>query len=207
MHLPSTHQPGTPAQGEQELLAQLRSGQEAAFAQVIRQHGGRLLAVARRLLGNEEDAQDAVQDAFLSAFKALDQFDGRAQFATWLHRIVVNSALQKLRRQQRQETRSIDEWLPHYLNDGHQADPAQEWRPGPATALERQETRRLVREAIDLLPEAYRMVLLLRDLEEVNTEETAQLLGITVGMVKTRLHRARQALRSLLDPHFRRESL
>ncbi len=188
---------------ETALLAELRAGDEMAFARLVRSHGPRLLAAARRVLGNEDDAQEAVQDALLSAFRALDSFEGNARLATWLHRIVINAALGKLRRRQRKPERSIDDLLPKYLSDGHQADPAVEWREPAEVALQHRETRSLVRQAIEQLPETYRTVLLLRDIEGLETEETARLLGVTSGVVKTRLHRARQALRSILDPHFR----
>src|SRR5262245_3487673 len=94
----STTGPPTAANEEAKLVAGLRAREERAFEQVVRDYGGRMLAVARKLLSNEEDARDAVQDAFLSAFKAIDQFEGQARLSTWLHRIVINSALAKLRR-------------------------------------------------------------------------------------------------------------
>lgn len=185
------------------LVAGLRAGEEAAYEKLVRGYSGRLLAVARRILSNEEDAGEALQDAFLSAFRALASFEGKARLSTWLHRIVVNASLAKLRRRPRREERSIDDLLPRFLSDGHQAAPAEDWTEMSESALQRQETRALVREAIAQLPETYRMVLLLRDIEGLETEETAQLLGVTAGVVKTRLHRARQALRAILDPHFR----
>jgi RNA polymerase sigma-70 factor (ECF subfamily) len=192
---------------EVALLAGLRAGDESAFERLVRSSTGRLLATARRILDNEDDARDAVQDAFLSAFRALGSFEGNARLSTWLHRIVVNAALAKLRRRQRKPERSIDDFLPKYLADGHQADPAVEWREPAEVALQHDETRAIVRQAIDELPETYRTVLLLRDIEGVDTDETARLLGVTVAVVKTRLHRARQALRTILDPHFRGGSL
>jgi len=190
--------PGAP---ETALVERLRRGDSAAFEALVRAHTGRLLAVARRLLTNEEDARDAVQDAFLSAFRSIDRFDGHAALGTWLHRIVVNAALTKLRSRRRRPERSIDELLPAFLEDGHQARPAQDW-PDPSAALQRQETHDAVRRHIEELPEDHRVVLLLRDIEELDTEETARLLSLTPGAVKTRLHRARQALRTLLEPEF-----
>src|SRR5262249_48775680 len=165
------------------------------------------MATIRGLLPQEEDARDALQDAFVSAFKALDRFDGRCQLSTWLHRIAVNAALQKLRTRIRKPVRPIEDLLPTFLEDGHQAHPARPWEETGDRALERQETRRMVRQAIAELPDAYRTVLLLRDIEGLDTEETATQLSISIDLVKTRLHRARQALRALLDPHFRRGAL
>jgi len=189
---------------EAQLLANLRSGRAGAFEDLLRQHGGRLLSVIRRLLDHEEDARDALQDALLSAFRSLDRFDGRSQLSTWLHRIAVNAALQKLRSRQRKPLRTIDELLPKFLEDGHQAYPARVWHDTGGQSLERQETCLIVRQAIAELPDMYRTVLVLRDVEGLDSEETAARLGVAVGVVKTRLHRARQALRTLLDPHFGR---
>lgn len=186
-----------------QVVAALRAHDEQAFEQLVRAYGGRMLAVARKFLPNEEDARDAVQDAFLSAFRSIDQFQGQARLSTWLHRIVINAALAKLRSRRNRDERPIDDLLPRFLSDGHQADPAVEWRDASDVLLEREETRALVRGAISQLPEAYRTVLLLRDIEGLETDETARLLGVTTGVIKTRLHRARQAVRKLLDPHLR----
>ena len=183
------------------LLAALRAGEEAAFETLVRSYGGRMLSVARRLLGNDDDAQDAVQEAFLSAFKALAAFDGRSKLSTWLHRIVVNAALMKLRTQKRRPEQSIDDLLPKFKEDGHEAAPRTRWEDSAANA-ERTETQQLIREQILTLPETYRTVLLLRDIEEHDTETVARMLAVSPAAVKVRLHRARQALRTLLDPLF-----
>ena len=192
---------------EAALLAGLRAGDGLAFEKLVRLHCDRLLAVARRVLGNEEDARDAVQDAFLSAYRGLGGFGGDSKLATWLHRITLNACLMKLRTRRRKPEQSIEPLLPTFLDDGHQAHPAAPWRAGAGDVLERRELRDLVRGTIDRLPEAYRTVLLLRDIEGLDTDETARLLETNAGVVKTRLHRARQALRTLLDPHFRGDDL
>lgn len=184
------------------LPAALQAGDDSAFEMLVRTYGGRMLTVARRLLGNDEDAQEAVQDAFLSAFKALPAFDGRSKLSTWLHRIVVNAALMKLRTRKRRPEQSIDDLLPTFKPDGHQAVPATDWQSSVVTDAERSETQLRIRQEIEKLPETYRTVLLLRDIEELDTETVAQLLDVSVAAVKVRLHRARQALRTLLDPHF-----
>jgi RNA polymerase sigma-70 factor (ECF subfamily) len=187
---------------ERELLARLRAGDAAAFEHVVYAYSGRMLAVSRRLLSNEEDAHDAVQDAFISAFKSIDRFEGGARLSTWLHRIVVNAALMKRRSRQRKAEQSIEPLLPKFLDDGHQASPAGEWRV-PDSPAEREETRLFVRGCIEQLPESYQVVLKLRDFEGLDTQETADVLGIEANAVKVRLHRARQALRTLLDARFR----
>lgn len=161
-----------------------------------------MLAVARRLLRNEEDAQDAVQQAFLSAFRALAQFNGQCRLTTWLHRIVANTALMKLRTRARKPEQAIEDLLPRFLDDGHHAAAMSDWSANAEQQLAQRETRSRVRAAIDALPESHRTVLILRDIEELDTEATARALGLSQGAVKTRLHRARQALATLLEPVF-----
>jgi RNA polymerase sigma-70 factor (ECF subfamily) len=184
---------------EAQLLAGLRDGKQAAFETLVRQYGGRMLATARRLLKTDADAHDAVQEAFLSAFRAIDQFTGTAKLSTWLHRIVVNTALMKLRSQRRRPEESIEDLLPHFDEQGEWLTAPTGWETPSEILLQRQETRALVRQCIARLPDTYRTILLLRDIEDLETEEVARTLGITANAVKIRLHRARQALRTLLE--------
>jgi len=197
---------GDSAAADAALLARLRAGEDDSFEDLVRQNAGRLLAVARRYLKSEEDAQDVVQETFLSAFRALDRFEGGSRLSTWLHRIAVNAALMKLRTRRRKPEESIEDLLPRFLEDGHPVRPAVPWRELSDDILAQKQTRALVRAGIERLPENYRHVLLLRDIEEFDTEETAEILDISPNAVKTRLHRARQALRGFLNPHFRRSS-
>lgn len=189
-------------QDEAALLAGLRAGSDAAYEELVRTTSTRLLAVARRIVGSDEDARDVVQEAFISAFKALGGFEGHAKLSTWLHRIVVNKALMRLRTRKRKPEEPIEPLLPSFKEDGHQAQPTADWHDGADVTLERAETRAFVRSQIERLPDTYRTVLLLRDIEEMNTPETAVMLGITENAVKIRLHRARQALRALLAERF-----
>ncbi len=191
-------------EAELALLARLRAGDPAAFETLVRTHGGRLLAVARRLLRDEEEARDALQEGFINAFKGLARFEGGSRLGTWLHSIVVNAALMRLRRRRRKPEQALDDLLPTFLDDGHQARPPAPWRTDAHALVEQRETREFVHAAIDRLPESYRTVLILRDVEELDTESAARALGITPNLVKVRLHRARQALRTLLSPHFER---
>jgi len=186
-------------ESDAELVARLQRGDDSAFEAIVRAHSGRLLSVARRFLGNNEDAQDAVQDAFIRAYKAIHTFEARAQLHTWLHRILVNTALMKLRERRRRPTESIEDLLPTFTNDGHRAVASRDWSDA---VLERKETAGIVREAIAMLPDQYREVLVLRDIEDKDTAEAAEILGTTSNVVKVRLHRARQALRTLLDREF-----
>jgi RNA polymerase sigma-70 factor (ECF subfamily) len=188
---------------EAALLARMQAGDEAAFAACVRAHWGRLFVLARCILGNEEDARDAVQDAFLSAFEHVGQFEGRSSLGTWLHRIAVNAALGRRRGRQRHPERSIEDLLPHFGDGEHQVDPPAPWKETPEAVQQRHEAHELVWRCIGELPEIYSTVLVLRDIEGLDTEETSRLLATSAGVVKTRLHRARQALRTLLDPYFR----
>ena len=190
------------ASGNEAFLASLRANDPAAVAALVRNESPRLLSVARRILRNDEDAKDAVQEGLIAALGSLDRFEGGSQLSTWLHRIVVNAALMKIRAKRSRPEESIEDLLPGFEADGHISVAASEWAPADALVL-RDEVRQLVRASIDRLPESYRTVLLLRDIEELSTEETAQALGISAVAVKVRLHRARQALRTLLDPRLR----
>ena len=163
-----------------------------------------MLSTARRLVGTEEDARDVVQSAYLSAFRAIGEFQGSAQLSTWLHRIVVNTALMRLRSRRRKPEESIEALLPVFQADGHFVERFSSWDVPADQLLEQQETRRQVRSAIDRLPDTYRTVLVLRDIEELSTQEVAEALDITPSAVKVRLHRARQALLTLLRPHVER---
>lgn len=189
------------------LLARLRAGEDAAYEEVVRAYSPRLLAVARRIVANDEEARDVIQDAFLNAFRSLPNFHGDARLSTWLHRIVVNSALMKLRTRKRKPEESIEPLLPAFLADGHYAERFSSWGEQADDALSRTETQELVRRRIDELPESFRTVLVLRDIEGLDTEETAQVLDTTPNAVKIRLHRARAALRTLLAPHLGRGEL
>ena len=192
----------TSSPDESAFLARLKAGDSSAYEQVVREMGGRMLAVARRILIDENESQDAVQDAFVSAFRNIDKFEGNSQIATWLHRITVNACLMRLRKKRRQDEVSLDSLLPTFGADGHPAHEAGTWRRA-STGDELAETRESIRLAIAKLPEHYRIVLVLRDIEGMDTAQTAELLETTEAAVKIRLHRARQALRELLDNTFR----
>lgn len=185
------------------LVRRLKSGDNDAFEELVRGHGPRLLRVARRLLTSEEDARDAVQDAFVAAFKSIGTFESASMLSTWLHRIVVNACLMRLRTKRRKPEEDIEQHLPCFLANGHQSESSVRWGESADVLLERNELCDLVRRSIDELPDTYRTVLLLRDIEEISTEEVARMLGTTANAVKLRLHRARQALRKMLDPHLR----
>ncbi len=184
--------------GDALLLLRLRAGEDEAYQELLRVHGGRLLAVARRLMRNEEDARDCVQDAFLSAFRSLDRFEAKSRLGTWLHRILVNACLMRLRARKRKPEESVDPQTPEFDQYGFRSGPSEMSPLSAEDLFEREEVREQLRKAIDDLPENYRIVLLLRDIEELDTAETAEQLGMTQGAVKVRLHRARLALKEKL---------
>ncbi len=196
----STPNPTVDDSRERELVRRLQAGESRAFEELVRENSPRLLAVARRFFPAESDAMDALQDAYLSAFKAIGRFDGNSKLSTWLHRIVVNACLMKLRAKSRRPETQIEAMLPAFDDAGHLVKKNGGGLSETAEdALHRKESRELVRATIHELPEQYREVLLLRDIEELDTDQVAQMLDLTAGAVKTRLHRARLALKQLLE--------
>ena len=185
---------------EAELINALQRGEEPAYERLVREHGPRMLAVARRFLGDDAEAQDCVQEAFLNAFRALDRFEERASLGTWLHRITVNAALARLRKRPAQPDESIDHLLPQFNENGARLDPAAPMAHSVEQLVEQKQVRERVAEKIRELPELYRTVLLLRDVEGLDTREVAAALNASEEAVKTRLHRARAALKKLLQP-------
>lgn len=185
---------------ETELVSALKAGDERAFERLVRDHGARLLAVARRMMRDDATAQDCLQDAFLSAHKSIGRFEPHGSLGGWLHRITVNACLMRLRAAKRLAETPIDDLLPTFSEQGLRlGEPRTEIRD-PETELESNRLRSMVREKIDALPDAYRIVLLLRDIEGYSTREAAEMIGIAEGALKVRLHRARAALKTLVEP-------
>jgi RNA polymerase sigma-70 factor (ECF subfamily) len=185
------------AASEAALVEALKRGDEAAFARLVSEHGGRMLAVAKRIAPGE--AEDVVQEAFLSAFKAIGGFDGRSQLGTWLHRITVNAALMRDRKRRARPVESIEPLLPQF-EDGHHRDQPREWHGVTNEGERRIEAREAVARALAALPAEFRDVVLLREIEGLESKVVAERLGISDALVRQRLHRARQALVKLLDP-------
>ena len=171
----------------------------------VRSHIVSMRAVARRILGGDAHADDCVQDAFLKAFRKIDSFERRSSLRTWLHRITVNEALMRLRKQKRLDEQPIDTLLPDFDANACRIEAPWTVMATAEDILQRDEMRALVRAKIEQLPDSYRIVLMLRDIEEMDTAEVAELLDISQGNVKVRLHRARSALKTLLEPALRGE--
>jgi RNA polymerase sigma-70 factor (ECF subfamily) len=179
-------------------LTRLRAGDSDAWEQVVRAHGGRLLATARGIVRDHALAEDCLQNALIQAYQKIGSFEDRSLLSTWLHRIVVNSALMSLRSRGRRAEESLDNLLPVFDEYGHRV--AERPRPAsPEELLRRAEAREVLEKAVDRLPESHRTVLVLRDFEELSIEEVAQVLDVTPNAVKIRLHRARAALKTLLE--------
>lgn len=176
----------------------------ARFEAEVMEHAARLLATLRRILGSQDEAQDCFQDAMLAAWRARAGFAGGSSVFTWLYRICVNAALKRLKRRATREELDVEATLPVFHARGWFLEPVAPWEEQALSRLEREETRAQVRTCIERLPVDYRAALLLKDLEERSCAEVAELLGISVPNAKIRIHRARQALRALLDLELRR---
>lgn len=186
---------------EADLVRRIIAGDESGFESLVQHHGGRMLAVARRITGNEADAHDCLQEALMKCFTSMDQFEGRAGLGTWLHRIVVNVSLMRLRSHSRIREDSLDEFQPEFDRQGMRIEDAPLSRAKEIETLyEQGQSQAAVRAAIDRLPTEYRAIVIARDIEQLSTTETAELLNISRSLAKTRLHRARAALKRLLDP-------
>jgi RNA polymerase sigma-70 factor, ECF subfamily len=187
---------------EAQIIASILAGNTHEFHDLIRPYERSVYVMALSLLHNEADAEDAAQEAFLKAFRNLAHFRGEAKFSTWLISITLNEARSRLRSGKTMKMESLDE-PPE--GQGH-VTPAllRDWREIPSEALERQEVRSLLQQAVTDLPLIYREVFLLRDVEEMSVNESADALGITVASVKVRLHRARIMLQKMLVPQLKR---
>ena len=174
--------------------------------QLVRDHIGWMLALAQRLVGERSLAEDAVQDAFIAAFRALPAFEGRSSIKTWLHRITVNASLMILRKHKRLAEQPIDEYLPEFDRYNCRIEAPWGYLATAEELLDNQRLRALIAEKVAMLPDTYRIVFQLRDIEQYDTGEVAVLLDISVSNVKVRLHRARAALKKLLEPILRGET-
>ena len=179
--------------------------QRASAEQLVRDNGGWMLVLAERILNDSALAEDVVQEALINALKGLEGFEEKSSLKTWLHRITVNAALSKLRKRKRLAESSIEELLPEF--DQYDCRIERPWAHFASVheMIESAETRAHVAQSIRELPDAYRLVLQLRDIEGYDTSETAELLEISEANVKVRLHRARAALKKVLEPVVRGE--
>lgn len=183
---------------DQALVEQIKAREEAPLEALLGRYQERVYRLAMSFTKNPADAEEVLQDVFLTVYRKIASFEGRSAFSTWLYRITVNTALMKLRgRGPAQE--SIDEYLPQFTKDGRHARVVVDFTDGPEKLLLLKEREQILREAIEALPPDYKVVLVLRDLEGLSNEEVAEVVGASVLAVKARLHRARLALRGRLE--------
>jgi RNA polymerase sigma-70 factor, ECF subfamily len=188
------------------LFERLRAGDPGSLEPLMARFASRVFRVAMRICASAADAEEVVQDVFLTVFQKAGSFEGRAALGTWIYRIAVNASLNKRRGKRAEVEESIEDLLPSFMEDGHrQGDRSfllADWSQLPDATLLSKEGREVVRAAVDCLPHHYRAVLLLRDVEELSSEEVAEILGESVASMKSRLHRARMALREQLTRHY-----
>ena len=188
---------------ESGLVSQAKAGDANAFAELVHRYERKIYRLAKNITRNDEDAEDVLQDAFLKAYTHLDNFKGDSKFYTWIVRIAVNEALMRLRKRKTDRTVPLDE--PVELGEETVAREIAVWEDNPEQRYSQEEWRRILDEAVDELKPDFRTVFVLRDIEELSTEETAETLGISVPAVKSRLLRARLALREKLTRQFKRK--
>jgi RNA polymerase sigma-70 factor (ECF subfamily) len=191
---------------DRTLLDKAVAGDAGALEALMTRHAGRVYRLAYGITRNPADAEEVVQDVFLTVVRKGGSFEGQAALATWMYRVTMNAALNRRRGKRRELEVSLEEHLPAYTEDGHRAGDRSvllvDWSSTPEERVLSGESRRVLDNAIDSLPAHYRAVLVLRDVEELSNEEVASIVGDSLASVKSRLHRARMALREQLTRHF-----
>lgn len=188
---------------ESTLVAQARGGDTVAFGELVRRYQGKIFRLALHITQNREDAEDVLQETFLKAYEHLDQFQGNSKFYTWAVRIAVNQALMKLRRRKTDRSVSLDETID--TGEDTMVREIAAWGEDPEERFSREELGEILDSAVQSLETPYRSVFVLRDIEELSTEETADALGLSIPAVKSRLLRARLQLREKLTRQFKRK--
>ncbi len=186
---------------ENNLIHRAKKGSREAFAELVQHVEARVYRVALQILRNQQDAEDAMQDGLLKAYEKLGSFNGASRFSTWATRIVINECLMRLRSRHNHSLTSIDEPVNDETEMGMDL---RAWNENPEERFSRQQLQEILNQALDGLAEEYRMVVMLRDIEGLSSEEAAAELGISVAAVKSRLLRGRLALRQRLTRHFMR---
>jgi len=184
------------------LVEKVRGGDISAYDALVRKYERQIFRIAQHITQNREDAEDVTQDAFLKAYEKLNQFQGNSKFYTWLVRIAVNESLMRLRKRRTGRTLSFDEDLK--TEEGSVPRDFADWAPNPEQNYNQAELAEILRKTIQGLPPGFRVVFVLRDVDGLSTEETAETLGLSVPAVKSRLLRARLQLRERLSRYFKR---
>ena len=186
------------------LVERVRAGDAAAYDQLVRKYERQIFRIAQHITQNREDAEDVMQDAFVKAYEKLDQFQGNSKFYTWLVRIAVNESLMRLRKRRTGKLVSMDEDV--QTEEGSVPRDFADWAPNPEDNYNQAELADILRKTIQGLPQGFRVVFVLRDVDGLSTEETAETLGLSIPAVKSRLLRARLQLRERLSRYFKRKA-
>ena len=185
------------------LVERVRGGDVSAYDTLVRKYERQIFRIAQHITQNREDAEDVMQDAFLKAYEKLEQFQGNSKFYTWLVRIAVNESLMRLRKRRTGKMVSIDEDVE--TEEGSVPRDLADWAPDPEQNYTQSELKKILEKTIKGLPPGFRIVFVLRDVEGLSTEETAETLGLSIPAVKSRLLRARLQLRERLSRYFRKK--
>ncbi len=191
-----------PISDELALVRAAKAGDISAFEQLVRRYDRNVFRIAQHITQNREDAEDVVQDAFLKSYENLKNFQEQSKFYTWLVRIAVNEALMRLRRRRPERMVSLDEEVK--TEEDSMPREVADWTPNPEQQYSQEELRDILSRTIQGLPSSFRTVFVLRDVEGLSTEETAEALGLSIPAVKSRLLRARLQLRERLNKYFKR---
>lgn len=184
---------------ERSLIERVKAGEHDAFEAIFRRYVSQVYRQAFRLIGNEAEAEEVVQDVFLAIYKNVKTFRGDSAFSTWLYRLTVNTALSRLRSRKRTKEVFLDDYLPRFREDGHhRVRPVVNWGDELDLRLEKQELHRVIQAALDQLPPVDKAVIVMSDLEGISNREIGEGLGLSIPAVKARLHRARLFLRGRL---------
>jgi RNA polymerase sigma-70 factor (ECF subfamily) len=192
---------------DQTLLEKVRAGDYQAFEALVNRYEGKVYRLSMRMLRNQEDAEDALQETFLQVYRGLKGFEGRSTFSTWLFRLATNVCLMKIRHRETEPAKllPLEEYIPRQEEGGHPQ--IQDWPDKPEEVLLNKESREKMLEALEKLPAEHRAVFVLRDIEGFSNSEAGEALGISVAAVKSRLHRARLALRGMLSSYFQKRKV
>lgn len=185
------------------LVQRVRAGDYSAFETLVQRHEKKIYNLAYRMMGNQEDASDILQEAFLQSFRKLDTFKGESDFSTWIYRIAVNLCLMKKRKEKGRRVISLDAPVLYQRQKELRTVVPDDWSKNPLASLENKELKKKLAEAIKELPADYRTVFLLREAQGLSNEEAAKVLKVSVAAVKSRLHRARLFLRDKLSRYFK----
>jgi RNA polymerase sigma-70 factor (ECF subfamily) len=192
---------------DQALIEKVRAGDYQAFEALVNRYEGKVYRLSMRMLRNQEDAEDALQETFLQVYRGLKSFEGRSTFSTWLFRLATNVCLMKIRHRETEPAKllPLEEYIPQHEEGGHPQ--IQDWPDKPEDLLLNKESQEKMLEALEKLPADHRAVFVLRDIEGFSNSEAGEALGISVAAVKSRLHRARLALRGMLSSYFQKRKV